>query len=125
MIDNSTISAGPEHLMYPKKLYAGWAIAGAAAACYAEQIDRMIVIDDGKITSVTSSNESPPADAKVLDLSGHTVIPGLVDADLVVLKGDPGHLITDVENVEMVFKDGIAYDSAALLQSVRARYGEY
>jgi hypothetical protein len=42
-----------------------------------------------------------------------------------VLKGDPGRLITDVENVEMVFKDGIAYDSAALLKSVRARYGEY
>ena len=47
------------------------------------------------------------------------------DADLVVVKGDPSRTITDVENVELVFKDGVGYDSAALLQSVRGRYGEY
>jgi imidazolonepropionase-like amidohydrolase len=47
------------------------------------------------------------------------------DADLVVIKGDPGRVITDVENVEIVFKDGVGYDSASLLQSVRGRYGEY
>jgi imidazolonepropionase-like amidohydrolase len=47
------------------------------------------------------------------------------DADLVVLNGDPGHAITDIEKVEIVFKDGIGYDSAALLSSVRGRYGEY
>lgn len=42
-----------------------------------------------------------------------------------VLRGDPGQAITDVENVEIVFKDGVGYDSAALLRSVRGRYGEY
>jgi imidazolonepropionase-like amidohydrolase len=47
------------------------------------------------------------------------------DADLVVLNGDPAHTITDIEKVEIVFKDGVAYDSAALLNSVRGRYGEY
>ena len=47
------------------------------------------------------------------------------DADLVVLNGDPGHTITDIEKVEIVFKDGVGYDSAALLSSVRGRYGEY
>lgn len=47
------------------------------------------------------------------------------DADLVVLNGDPVHTITDIEKVEIVFKDGVAYDSAALLNSVRGRYGEY
>ena len=47
------------------------------------------------------------------------------DADLVVLKGDPGRVITDVENVELVFKDGVGFDTAALLASVRGRYGEY
>ena len=46
-------------------------------------------------------------------------------ADLVVLKGDPGHTLTDLENVEIVFKDGVGYDSASLLESVRGRYGEY
>jgi len=47
------------------------------------------------------------------------------DADLVVVNGDPAQTITDIENVELVFKDGLGYDSAALLNSVRGRYGEY
>ena len=32
-------------------------------------------------------------------------------ADLVVIKGDPSEKIEDIENVELVFKDGIGYDS--------------
>ena len=47
------------------------------------------------------------------------------DADLVVLRGDPGEHLADLENVELVFKDGIGYDSDKLLASVRGRYGEY
>jgi hypothetical protein len=47
------------------------------------------------------------------------------DADLVVVKGDPAAKITDIESVETVFKDGVGYDSAALLASVRGRYGQY
>jgi imidazolonepropionase-like amidohydrolase len=47
------------------------------------------------------------------------------DADLLVVKGDPSKAITDIENVQLVFKDGVGYDPAALLQSVRGRYGEY
>ena len=33
------------------------------------------------------------------------------NADLVVIKGDPSKQISDVENVEIVFKDGVGYDS--------------
>jgi imidazolonepropionase-like amidohydrolase len=47
------------------------------------------------------------------------------NADLVVVKGDPSKQISDVENVEIVFKDGVGYDSKKLLDSVRGRYGEY
>jgi len=47
------------------------------------------------------------------------------NADLVVIKGDPSKQISDVENVEIVFKDGIGYDSQKLLDSVKGRYGEY
>lgn len=53
-----------------------------------------------------------------------SIAPGK-DADLVVVQGDPSRTIADIQNVELVFKDGIAYDPAALLQSVRGRYGEY
>jgi imidazolonepropionase-like amidohydrolase len=47
------------------------------------------------------------------------------NADLVVIKGDPSKRISDVENVEIVFKDGVGYDSQKLLDSVKGRYGEY
>jgi imidazolonepropionase-like amidohydrolase len=47
------------------------------------------------------------------------------NADLVVIKGDPSKRISDIENVEIVFKDGVGYDSQKLLKSVRGRYGQY
>jgi imidazolonepropionase-like amidohydrolase len=45
------------------------------------------------------------------------------NADLVVVKGDPSKKIDDVENVEIVFKDGVGYDSAKLIESVRGLVG--
>jgi imidazolonepropionase-like amidohydrolase len=47
------------------------------------------------------------------------------NADLVVIKGDPSKQISDIESVEIVFKDGVGYDSRKLLDSVRGRYGQY
>jgi len=47
------------------------------------------------------------------------------NADLVVLKGDPAVRISDVENVQIVFKDGVGYDPAKLRDSVKGHYGEY
>jgi imidazolonepropionase-like amidohydrolase len=44
-------------------------------------------------------------------------------ADLAVIKGDPSKQISDIENVEIVFKDGIGYDSAKLIESVRGVVG--
>lgn len=44
-------------------------------------------------------------------------------ADLVVVRGDPSTKISDIENVEIVFKDGIGYDSAKLINSVRGQVG--
>src|SRR5580692_2057102 len=44
-------------------------------------------------------------------------------ADLVVIKGDPSKKIEDIENVETVFKDGVGYDSAKLIESVRGVVG--
>jgi imidazolonepropionase-like amidohydrolase len=47
------------------------------------------------------------------------------DADLVVVNGDPSKKISDIENTEIVFKDGVGYDSKKLLESARGRYGQY
>ena len=51
-----------------------------------------------------------------------TIAPGKL-ADLVVLRGDPSKTIADIEKVELVFKDGIGYDPARLVDSVRGTVG--
>jgi imidazolonepropionase-like amidohydrolase len=51
-----------------------------------------------------------------------TLAPGK-DADMVVIHGDPAARISDIEKVEIVFKDGVGYDSAKLLESVRGKVG--
>jgi len=53
-----------------------------------------------------------------------SIAPGK-NADLFIVKGNPAAKIADVENVIVVFKDGVGYESAKLLQSVKGRYGEY
>ena len=45
-------------------------------------------------------------------------------ADLIVVKGDPSQKIEDIENVETVFKDGVGYNSAKLIDSVRGVTGD-
>ena len=44
-------------------------------------------------------------------------------ADLIVVRGDPSANIADIEKVEVVFKDGVGYDSARLIESVRGSVG--
>ena len=68
-------------------------IASANGARYMGQLDKFGTIDAGK------------------------------RADLVIIKGDPGRNIKDVENVEIVIKDGRAYDPARLIASVRGMVG--
>src|SRR5437667_382899 len=47
-----------------------------------------------------------------------SIAPGK-DADLVVVQGDPSKNIADIEKVEIVFKQGVGYDSQKLFDSVR------
>jgi len=44
-------------------------------------------------------------------------------ADLVVIKGDPSACISDIENVELVFKNGVGFDAAKLILSVHGSVG--
>jgi imidazolonepropionase-like amidohydrolase len=83
---------------------------------------------------VTDAGFTPSEAIKIATLNGATYL-GLQtrigsvqvakDADLMIVNGDPSKTITDIENVEIVLKDGVAYDSNKLLESVRGRYGEY
>ena len=44
-------------------------------------------------------------------------------ADLIVVKGNPDTSINDIEKVEIVFKDGVGFDSEKLIQSVQGLVG--
>jgi len=44
-------------------------------------------------------------------------------ADLMVVRGNPALNISEIEKVEIVFKDGVGYDSEKLIQSVQGLVG--
>jgi len=44
-------------------------------------------------------------------------------ADIMLVKGDPSSKIADIENVELVFKDGVGWDSKELIDSVKGQVG--
>jgi imidazolonepropionase-like amidohydrolase len=48
-----------------------------------------------------------------------------LQADLVVLQGNPSRDIRDVRNVELVFKDGVAYDPERLVAAAAGTLGEF
>jgi imidazolonepropionase-like amidohydrolase len=51
-----------------------------------------------------------------------SIAPGK-QADLMIVKGNPATTISDIEKVEIVFKDGVGYDSEKLIQSVQGLVG--
>jgi imidazolonepropionase-like amidohydrolase len=90
--------------------------------------------DQREIELLVEAGFSPVEAIRIATLNGATYLAkqdqiGTIaagkNADLVVIKGDPGSRISDIENVEMVFKDGIGYDSQKLIDSVKGRYGQY
>jgi imidazolonepropionase-like amidohydrolase len=44
-------------------------------------------------------------------------------ADIMLVKSDPSSKIADIENVELVFKDGVGWDSKKLIDSVKGQVG--
>ena len=90
--------------------------------------------DQREIELLVEAGFSPVEAIKIATLNGATYLgraatigsiePGK-DADLVVVKGDPNKRISDIENTEIVFKDGVGYDSQKLLDSAKGRYGQY
>ncbi len=62
--------------------------------------------------------------AKYLEIDQETgTIEAGKTADLVVVDGDPASSIQDIRNVEIVFKDGIGYDSKKLFESAKGLVG--
>ena len=44
-------------------------------------------------------------------------------ADLIIVNGDPSKNISDLRKAEIVFKDGVGYDSQKLFESVKGLVG--
>ena len=53
-----------------------------------------------------------------------SIAPGK-NADLLIVKGDPSQAIADIDNVELVFKDGVGYDPAKLTAAAKGHFGQY
>ncbi len=96
---------------------------GGVIAGYGDQREVELLVEAG-FTPLEAIRIATSNGAQYLGESGRigTIAQGK-QADLVVIKGDPSKNIDDIENVETVFKDGIGYDSAKLIESVRGHVG--
>lgn len=75
---------------------------------------------------------SGPETVQIMTLNGARIL-GIADetgsiepgksADLVVIEGNPDADPAAIRNVRLVFRDGIGYDSAALVEAVRGEVG--
>jgi hypothetical protein len=90
---------------------------------FGDQRELELPVEDG-FTPLEAIQIATHNDAQYLRQLDHigTIAAGK-QADLVVIKGDPSKKIDDIENVEMVFKDGIAFDPSKLIESVRGQVG--
>jgi imidazolonepropionase-like amidohydrolase len=90
--------------------------------------------DEREIELLVEAGFSPAAAIRVATLNGATYLGvasriGSVEtgknADLMIVQGDPSSTISDIENVNLVFKDGVGWDSDKLRKSVAGDYGLY
>jgi imidazolonepropionase-like amidohydrolase len=100
----------------------GW---GGIVAGFADQRELELLVDAGF---------TPAAAIRIATLNGAAFLNesdriGTVEAgrqaDLVLVRGNPAVRISDVRNVETVFKDGVGYDSEALIAASAGTVGEY
>jgi imidazolonepropionase-like amidohydrolase len=96
---------------------------GGVVAGFADQRELELLVEAG-FTPVQAIHIATENGARYLGEADRvgTIAPGK-QADLVIIKGNPASKIEDVENVEIVFKDGVGYDSLKLIDSVRGVVG--
>jgi Amidohydrolase family len=96
---------------------------GGNLAGFGDQREVELLVEAG-FTPVQAIRIATANGAIFLGESDHigSLTPGK-QADLVVVHGDPSTTIADLEKVEIVFKNGIGYDSAKLIKSVSGSVG--
>ena len=96
---------------------------GGVVAGFGDQRDVELLVEAG-FTPIEAIRIATRNGAELLgELERIGTIEAGKQADLVVIKGDPGKNIADIEKVEMVFKDGIGFDPAKLVESVKGNVG--
>jgi imidazolonepropionase-like amidohydrolase len=88
--------------------------------------------DQRNIELLVAAGFSPAEAIRIATLNGAqflgfekrigSIAPGK-QADLAVIEGDPSARISDIENVRIVFRNGVGYDSGKLLDSVKGMVG--
>ena len=96
---------------------------GAVVAGYGDQREVELLVEAG-FTPLEAIRIATHNGAQYLGELDHigTLAPGK-QADIVVVKGDPSTRISDIENVELVFKDGVGYDPAKLVKDANGFVG--
>jgi hypothetical protein len=96
---------------------------GAVVAGYGDQREIELLVEAG-FTPLEAIRIATSNGAQYLGQLDHigTLAAGK-QADIVVVKGDPSRKISDIENVEMVFKDGVGYDPARLVKDANGWVG--
>jgi imidazolonepropionase-like amidohydrolase len=96
---------------------------GGALAGFGSQREVILLVEAG-FTPLEAIRTATLNAAEYLGESDQigSIAPGKL-ADLVVVRGDPSANIADIEKVETVFKDGLGYDPAKLIDSVRGSVG--
>ncbi len=95
-----------------KVIRAGRLIDGTGAAV---QRDRALYVEDGQIVAIEPAGE-PPADAEVIDLSGVSVLPGLIDCHVHLVFSRSAFPLGDVlvEDDQQLLLRGVAAAREAL-----------
>jgi imidazolonepropionase-like amidohydrolase len=96
---------------------------GGVVAGFGDQREVELLVEAG-FTPVEAIHIATENGARFLEEDERigTLAPGK-QADLLVVRGDPSSKISDIEAVEIVFKDGIGYDPVKLIDSVRGLVG--
>ncbi len=90
---------------------------------FGDQREVELLVEAG-FTPVEAIHIATANGAEFLGLGGSvgTIAQGNA-ADLMVIHGDPDKTIADIEKLEIVFKDGVGYDSQKLIDSIRGTVG--
>ena len=117
-LERAFVKAGGTLLAGPDPTGIGGVVAG-----FGDQREVELLVEAG-FTPIEAIHIATENGARFLREENRigTLAPGK-QADLVVVRGDPSSKITDIEAVEIVFKDGIGYDPVKLIDSVRGLVG--